>query len=308
MKFVITILGLVFITLTYLGQAFAEVVVIDESRENLTIGDSWGRRPVQNPLDLPNTQFWPLAASVGEFNFGTAFYVGRHFGKHLFLTNAHVALGVEFHKRALSGDGEFSDQACLDTSGERRKVRLKLLNLSFECSRLIYFNFNSEIALLEFEIPEGVSSQMNRLGISLFDQISLVEGQPLFQLGFGGMFNPNLDILLSRDEDCRIFGDTSRWIKDADSSLDIYSVFSRAMGCEVVAGDSGSPVFDLKTGVLVGISWSGRLIKNQMLRDTQYLRDPSFRNDPLLWTDMNYFVPAYHIRNEIVLFLERPKQ
>lgn len=264
-------------------------------------GSTWGRNAVSTKDQIKNPKLLQAALSVAEFKRGTAFYIGKHGGRHLMVTNAHVVAGEENLPDRI--DQFMGDQGCKDEKKNIVHFKFALAGFEAECKQVLKIIPSLELSFVEMTVPsQEIESELSKIGIQLPTGPSVNTPNQLVVFGYGHFMNPgipNLSLMMSTDSDCRSFSDVAapKLIKDPDSTNSLHKVHSFVMGCDVVSGDSGSPVLDLKDGNLIGIAWAGKFPKKNISSDEMQLK--GFWNSDLAWSQLNFAVPATLITKEI---------
>lgn len=176
-------------------------------------------------------------------NRGSAFYIGNHHGRELFLTNHHVMSEVE----------------C-----KNAKITMSFSNKKFtlSCKRVILSLFteeDSDITVFETSRHENLN-KLKGLKID-FDWVPIAKTKLAFA-GFGmknrlsssrtGYNNRKLKsfkLKLSMDDDCILLSPTNKTVE----ATDIYAKNLLITGCDMASGDSGSALIDRSSGKVVGL-------------------------------------------------------
>ncbi|MEN9723410.1 MAG: Trypsin-like peptidase domain [Pseudomonadota bacterium] len=250
------------------------------------LGDEWGKKPVTaEQLAQETPGFVRMAKATASYaGGGTAFYLGKFAGKHLMGTNHHV-------------------QPSMSCQGS---ARFQVLEKSFPCKQVIGHWPAIDFALFEISVSALDEPLMLAIGQSFQFDRPLVAGQALLTMGFGVAQNPGRRLVFNQDHDCKVFSGDFRFMSDPDEfNPGSYQAWSFANGCDVSHGDSGSAMVDRDTGEIIGIIWTGRIPKSREAQSSAILGEWLRTQDPQIWTQMSYAVPASKIREVLQEFLDR---
>ena len=120
-----------------------------------------------------------------------------------------------------------------------------------------------DMALLEINFSNLGQFESPPPALSLSSKLPRYK-QPLAVMGYGVNRNEYGILMVEAGGDCRVFSRNSdiRKIKDPDTINPFpYLVYSFLIGCDISHGDSGSPIFDVNTGKVLGLLWTGRVPK-----------------------------------------------
>ena len=180
---------------------------------------------------------------------GTSSFLYATEDEYVFLTNYHV----------------------MKSQRECDKSKVVMLNQSYErktlsCHRVIAVgDYKSGSDHLVFTIKKTESSTFisNLVEIRNFVNDTRI-GDELSIVGFGGgrISKRKFDIGLSDDSDCVVLWGTSQI---GFNKKEMNSVFFT--GCDIRSGDSGSAVFNKRTGSLVGLLFAAANIKDPLTSD-----------------------------------------
>ncbi len=247
------------------------------------VGENWDRREISKASE--DLQF--LKESVGEVGArATLFYIGQKNGKHLAITNFHVcpALNTSLTKsinRCINQRVSFFNFR----NHRGRPLRGRIISVPFTEKSLdlsvVVIDFEN---LFEFDrspTPLKLSNQMP------------YQFQKLISVGYG-IYNNEFGLLTIEENsfDCQVFSQQIKQVKDPDTLNPVpYRVKSFLHGCDVSHGDSGSPILDRASLEVVGLLWTGKYPKHNLVSQA------GFENLPLefLWKELNYASPAYLI-------------
>ena len=307
---------LTFLTsLLFLSNASAQSAVyqVDES---LTLGSEFSREFYNNDTyeNLPDN-LRRNALAVASFGLGSAFYVGSKNGKQYMMTAAHTAVssfaGVESveEKVRLFDDPE---SACLvypdNTAAGKREFHLGLLDVYYECEKLVYINFKFDIAI--FEASANGARVPNPIKIS-FEESKFIAGSELTVMSYSSYNNRGtdgvFDLAVSQDSDCVAFESWSNKNDFSDINLitdEVVNLSTIPVGCDIVPGDSGGPVFNRETGGLIGLVSAGlpsslRSIYNHTNLYRQYVVLPSAFQETINDNFLNQVVIVQPLLDEL---------
>lgn len=257
--------------------------------ETYRTGDEWGKKPVlTEELSSKSLAFQRAALATASIGGGTSFYLGQFNGYHVMATNHHVCP---------------YDIKCLG-----KVVKFPLLSLNFKVIK--FFGTWTDIDLALFAIEVNTKQEENMI-TSVAANFSfnghLHQGQELLTIGFGKGGNPNRQLMANEDSDCRILSgyDEFKFLPDPDElNPGDYKAWTFIHGCDVSHGDSGSAMVDRKTGHVLGIVWTGRIPKSAIAQSSQGINDLVKNNDPALWKELNYAVPASKMKEFFVELLK----
>ena len=125
------------------------------------------------------------------------------------------------------------------------------------------------------------------------------KGAMLLTIGYGSAGNPGQrSLMATQDSDCKTFSEDGdiRFLADPDQlNPGPYKSWMFASGCDVSHGDSGSAFVDRTSGEIVGIVSTGKIPKNEKVRDAAYLRNIFDTSSEDVWSELTYVVPASKI-------------
>ena len=231
---------------------------------NYINGDKWNRQPLKEAKIHKNE-----INRVAKVNNGSGFYLGRFNDKHIVATNNHV--------------WEESN------SCEKTTITFTSLNLKVPCKKLLHRWPEIDLALITIDYYPSI----DQLGTVTFSKIEPYQDLPLLTIGRGSYKNDEDKLKVEQSEDCRILLDYSKLKKRK-------GVWTLPVGCDISAGDSGSPVYHLQTGELIGIVWGamGRNFGYSSSEIRELQQDPHFHN--LLRQESSYIVPFYQFLSTII--------
>jgi hypothetical protein len=257
------------------------------------IGSEMGKKPVsQESLGEWAVGVQRVARATAriqnETAAGTAFYLGKFAGSYIMATNNHVYKDAEH---------------CLG-----RAVVFPLLDdRSFSCQSFVGSWADIDLALFAVDVPEVDETLMASVSSNFDFGVGVRHGEELITFGFGKANNPNRQMMVNEDSDCRVFSgdDEFRYMNDPDQILpDNKKTWSFSHGCDVSHGDSGSAMIDRVSGGINGILWSGAVPKDPRVRDEEFLKSVFDNRSDEVWTLLSYAVPAKKIGE----FLKRIKE
>jgi len=256
------------------------------------IGATWDKTPVTPDMiedGNPALRKAALATAKVTVMYATAtgFIVGQKNGQVLLATNNHV---IE--------DQDFCDET---------KVSFEYLGIKrMTCDKVIATN--TELDLTLFTV-KGADPQTTARLIAAALPISKAaprKGQNLLTLGYGFAGNAAKKLVVDQSNDCKVFsmdGDV-RYIADPDVvNPGKYKTWVFASGCDVSHGDSGSAMIDQGTGEIVGILSTGKVPKNEKIRDANHLKSVFNSNSTEVWSELTYVVPfskVYELMGDIL--------
>lgn len=289
-----------------------------QTREFSQIGETFSRSFLNDTNSLPESLKRP-ALSVAQFGTSSAFYLQSQNGKHYFGTAAHSAYAPIFRDGFDLSDVTKNTDLCqvypnLEITDNRRFFRLGLIELDFECTRLVAIFPNTDFAIFEATPING--QQISIEGISL--NVPFVKsGAPLSLLSYSSFQNPGLNrrlsLAYSTDPLCQVIS-KDPLIKNIENSLHTFSqeYFTTpyiATGCDAAAGDSGAPLFNNTTGDLIGLlSGIPERQTYSMTSDDALISKLNgllgVVRESLVWSDLTYVVPIQSIQAEILRTIE----
>lgn len=226
-----------------------------------------------------------------EIQVGTAFYLGRHYGRHLFMTNHHNIDSSNCSRAKI----EFFTNQKLSKSKTARCEEVLLTMGSREGSDLTLFSVkNSDLKKF---IGEGLEIDFT---------FSPVAKSPVIHAGFGNNQKSNrtrrhvdlFDMNITADQDCVIASRDSRTLRLNEISHNF------ATGCDIAKGDSGGAIMDRQTGLVVGLIWA--ISPDSGNRSTRELHEEIFgENSDYVWKHMSYAISLSRLSETLLPFLEK---
>lgn len=238
------------------------------------VGDEWGKIPVDEHSLRNNPVYRRVVLSTGKIN-ATGFYLGKFAGHHIMATNHHVCP---------------SEWSC-----EGSTFRFTERNLRFRITHNLISDSSIDLALLAIRVPPEQEQLLEGIGQNFAWRSQPYPGQMLITAGYGVANNPQRQMMVNQDSDCKTFsarGDIRRMADPDRLNPGPYKAWSFAIGCDVSHGDSGSAIWDRINGELIGIVWTGKIPKSQQAQRSEWLDEILQRNDPAIWTELTYAVPA----------------
>jgi hypothetical protein len=272
---------------SYSRIEFAKSNTISSGVEEYRLGDEWGKKKITKTGLKSESEVFKRAALATAYlePGGTSFYLGKFNDSHVIATNHHVCL---------------KSKDCLNTQAD-----FKLLGKKFKITTFYATIPEIDLALMEISIPKNDEALMNTVAKNFsFDRMPK-KGLKLITIGFGVGGNSNDYLMGNQDSDCRILSEDNevRQLADPDeiNPMD-YKAWSFAHSCDISHGDSGSAMVDRKNGDILGIVWTGKFPKIPDVQDSSILEKIFRQSSHIIWTDMNYAVPAHKIRETLENF------
>jgi hypothetical protein len=257
-------------------NAFASTLASDS--EIYRQGDEWGKKPVTPELLSESEQLRDIAYSTGKVGGGTGFFIGKFAERYVVATNHHVCPTI-------------ADCVGLE-------VLFPLLNIRAEITELVGSWTNIDLALLVIDLEREHFEKLNDYASTFAFDAQLTQEQELITVGFGIANNPNDEMMVNMDDDCKVFSasDEFKFMADPDAlNPASYKSWSFANGCDISHGDSGSAMVDREQGDIVGIIWTGKIPKSKLVQSSANLEKILLENSPLIWEELSYAVPAFKI-------------
>lgn len=252
------------------------------------IGDEWGKKPVRN-IDSLSPKIQRVLHATARVGGATGFYVGKFNGRHIVATNFHVC------------EDEWS---CVGSN-----ARFTSLSRAFRIVKWLGSWNTVDLSLLVIAVDRDEDAELLAANAIPFDwDAEFSRGLELATAGFGIADNPNREVMLNVDSDCKVFSDANefRLMADPDSlNPGPYRAWSFSNGCDVSHGDSGSAMVDRATGRPVGIIWTGKIPKSPKVQSSAYLNDLMANPAEDIWTELSYGVPAPKMREYLVQWLSQ---
>lgn len=269
------------------GPAFSRISLA--GTDDYRLGDEWGKKAVKaEDLIGARPAFRRAALATAKAGGATSFYLGRFQGQHVMATNHHVFEGP---------------RQCLG-----RSIRFPLLGVNVTCEK--FLGSWNEIDLALFVVRPanaGDEARLMEVGANFRFQEDVKPGQPLLTVGFGVAGNGRGEVMANEDSDCYVFSGEGEYRLMADPDRwnpGSYRAWSFALGCDVSHGDSGSAIVDRESGQVVGIIWTGRIPKSDDARSSRFLGEIFQKQNPLVWEELSYAVPARKIGEYLQRLLE----
>jgi hypothetical protein len=208
---------------------------------------------------------------------GVAVYLGEFNQQKLFITNKHI-INQEY-------DNCDSLLSLVDVQAR----------IYMGCSGFVYSFKNLDLSILSMN--HVFATDVDFEFIPLEFSFDLIATQQSFVLR---TFDDDLKALVMDDsQDCVALDSTPQFITDPDptNSDDPIVTWSLPVGCDAKPGDSGAPVFLAGTDKAYGLLWGGKYEKNYT--SSASLKKQILENNPRLWSDYNFIIPAIDLKNEL---------
>jgi|GEM_PF-1117343 len=277
-------------------EAVEETVVSD-----FQIGDSWTAKRISRELLLQENNFNLSRAAESTLQIrtpwaqGTGIYLGKHNGRHLVGTNAHVL------------DNIYSCQ----TQKLAIVAKFTLGNAVFTCDSLIAAWSDVDFAIFVLAVDsEAQSDYLDAINPLKFNfDIPYSKNRILYSIGHGDANNPDAVMTVKFDEDCRIYSATNevRRLKNPNNP-DALKIPSIAIGCDISPGDSGSSIIDTGTGDLIGVVWSTQRPKPALMRTRGYMNQLRGEDNTSIWESLAYAIPAREIKASMIRWYNRTER
>lgn len=249
------------------------------------IGPNWGKTIVTKASlakEAPAFQRAAKATARVRLGFGgaTAFVIGEKNGETIMATNHHV----------------IKDQSGCD----RAAISFEMLDIrDLRCNQLVNTNTDLDLTIFTLKgVTETQQSELRKVAKS-FDPMETRKGMELLTIGYGVAGNDSQRNLMSgQDAECKTFSPDGevRYMADPDQfNPGPYKTWMFATGCDVSHGDSGSALVDRKTGAVVGILSTGKIPKNKVVREQNFLDRIFDESSEEVWEELTYAVPASKI-------------
>lgn len=249
---------------------------IETQSDKYRIGDEWGKQEVTDELLNKSTSAKRAAFATTRTGGATGFVLGEFSGHIVIATNHHVCP---------------SKFRC---SWGRTEV--PFLDVYASIDEFIGSWPEIDLALYTIEVSDPEKrSKLNAIAANFDFDSPVYKGQELITVGFGVASNPNREMVLNMDSDCKVFSRMNdfRQISDPDDLNPApYQAWSFANGCDVSHGDSGSAMVDKNSGRPVGIIWTGRIPKNPEAQSSAQLQRWLDDDSEKVWQELSYAVPA----------------
>ena len=243
--------------------------------DDYQIGPEWGKVPVSEQ-QMQNTVYARASGATAKIGGGTSFYLGKFGGVHVMATNHHVCP---------------SGFSCLGKMAE-----FTVLKKSYKAVTFIGTWNNIDLSLFTISVPVQDESLLSTVAENFAFDLPLYVGQPIITAGYGIANNPGRRLMVNQDSECEVYSADIRYMRDPDDfnpGPDL--VWSFANGCDVSHGDSGSAMVDRNNGKVLGIIWTGRIPKDPIVRDADYLHRIQAEQSEDIWKQLSYAVPAAKI-------------
>lgn len=249
------------------------------------IGPTWGKVPVsKDTLDNQSPAFQRAAKATAKIRFAmggaTGFVIGEKNGETLLATNNHVI-------------GSKEDCSAADISFELLEIT------GVRCKKIVVTNTDIDLTVITLD-RLNVEQRQTLKGVArTFKNDIPRKGTELLTIGYGVAANPGQRKLMAgQDEDCKTFSPDGemRYMADPDQfNPGPHKTWMFATGCDVSHGDSGSAIVDRETGEIVGILSTGKIPKNDVVRDRSFLEKIFDDSSEDVWSELTYAVPSSKI-------------
>lgn len=243
------------------------------------IGTEWGKKLVTtDSMSTGSHVYRRTVSATAYFGSATSFYLGKFDGKHIMATNHHVLPNVN--------------------SCKGRSVKFTVLNFTTSCKQAFGSWTEIDLALFEIEPTSEQAKLLEGIGQNFAFHDTLNQGTELITAGYGVAGNFGQKLVANEDSDCKVFSKANefKFMADPDElNPGPYRAWSFSTGCDVSHGDSGSAMVDRITGKVVGLIWTGRIPKNDIVQNSENLNNILINNGPEIWTELSYAVPAQAI-------------
>lgn len=228
-------------------------------------GDHWSREPVTSALLQSSNDpvLKQLYTSTVRVNGATGTYLGIYAGLPVLMTAHHVMP---------------TQDACTG-----QVVSFYGPSLAFTCQRLLGAWADVDVSL--FILSANAGAALAGRGLKPGFDAHISQFEELETMGHGSEQNPGNLLTVDRGPDCYVASASD------DFRFRDNTTWSMALGCNESAGDSGSPIIDRTSGLLLGIVWGGHTDKDDDIANSAYLRSLAQANAPDLWVQLNYASP-----------------
>lgn len=244
------------------------------------IGSEWGKKPVTADEMQQSPALQSIASVTGKLNNATAFYLGKFANYQVVATNHHVCPS--------------------DCTG--LTIRFPVRGATAQVVKQFGSWTDIDLALLAVTMNDSDAQKLAPYAQNFDFSSRISAGEDLVTVGFGVADNPRSELMGNEDSDCKVFSTTDNFHYMADPDRfnpGPYKAWSFAHGCDVSHGDSGSAMVDRQTGHIVGIVWTGRIPKAEKIQDSNYLDTIVGTDDPAVWEELSYAVPASKIAEHL---------
>jgi hypothetical protein len=244
------------------------------------MGHDWGKKKVTPAaLGVASQVFKRTAQATAYLPVGgTAFYLGKFSGQHIIATNFHVCP---------------TERDCVGTI-----ATFGLLHKKFKIAKLFVSIPDVDIALLGLEVAPGDEKALQDVAKNFAFKRAISKGIELLTIGFGIAGNAKNELVANQDTDCKVFSRNAEYklIFDPDQfNPGMYKAWSFAHGCDISHGDSGSALVEKRSGEIIGIVWTGKFPKSEVVKTSESMKRLLDMSDPQVWTELSYGVPAVKI-------------
>lgn len=249
------------------------------------IGSTWGKAPVEkDTLTNQSPAFQRAAQATARIRFAmggaTGFVIGEKNGETLLATNNHVIGAPEDCSAA-----EISFEM-LDIAGVR-------------CKEIVVTNTDIDLTIITLDQVNEQQQQALKKVARSFKEAGPTKGTELLTIGYGIASNPGQKMLMAgQDEDCKTYSPDGevRYMADPDEfNPGPGKTWMFAIGCDVSHGDSGSAIVERETGDVIGILSTGKIPKNEIVRDAEFIQRLFKDASEEVWSELTYAVPSSKI-------------
>ena len=238
------------------------------------IGDRWSRVAVTHEtIQQGDAVFRTVFESTVRVNDATGVFLGIYAGVPILMTAHHVMPDQE------NCTGR---EVIFYSPG---KIKSALLETHFTCSRLLGAWADVDVSLFTLDETQSSNPTLQGRGLKPGFDAKISQFTMLYTMGHGSEQNPASALTADSGSDCYVANATD------DFRFRENTTWSMAVGCNESAGDSGSPVVDRATGLLLGVVWGGHTEKDPALANSAYLKQLVQSNSPDIWVQLNYASP-----------------
>jgi hypothetical protein len=260
---------------------------IGPSIDTYQIGSVWGKKLVSEKSFRHKPHLLRAAKATARLKGATSFLLGKFNGELVLATNYHVCDSLT---------------ACVGQVAD-----FPLLKKSARVTKTLGTWPTIDLALVTIRVSSSDMRLFTAVARNFNFEFPMRPGQPLFTAGYGVAGNPTFQLMSNEDDDCRIFSkkDDFHLMSDPDEvNSGSYEAWSFANGCDVSHGDSGSAMVDRNSGAPIGILWTGKVPKSSFAQDSRLIRRLIGGNDPRVWSEFTYAVPAAKIKEYLSTLLD----
>lgn len=262
---------------------FALITSLAWAADYYQAGDRWDKTPVsESVVSAASPALAKLLRATAKAGGATAFYLGKHDGRHLMATNYHVY-----------------PYGCRDDMQE-----FQVLKKKFRCTNMFGSWKEIDMSLFEISVPASDEALMAEVALKFGFNQAPVAGELLLTAGYGSNQNPFSQLQLDQGKDCKVISSSVRFMGDPDSGNRAdYEAWSFSHGCETSHGDSGSAIVNRDTATIVGLIWTAALPKAPQAQVSATLDSFIGTESKEVWTLFNYGVPATKVAEVLAAHL-----